>query len=176
MLLPDVRKERKRMLLEYEERVPQNRQREYRALKRRAWESSSFVGIISEEEATQEEKKLLQEKRDFQYVLHMSNHECGKVEALCVSRYNENDFRCFCYTSRSLEELLQELHMFEWHIGVESGAVDRSNSVTFRQIAQKRARNATIAWLLCAKRLSIVRDVARYIAQLLWQDLNVWIP
>jgi len=176
MLLPDVRKERKRMLLEYEGRVPLNRQREYRALKRRAWENSCFVGIVSEEEAAQEEAKFLQEKRDFQYVLHMSNYQFGSVDALCVSRYNGNDFRCFSYTSRSLEELLRELHMFEWHIGVESGAIDRSNSVTFRQIAQKRARNATIAWLLCAKRVFIVRDVARYIAQLLWQDLKVWIP
>ena len=166
----------KRRTIEQQSRVLERQQRQHRASMREAWKCRSFLGVLTADEAKEMRLSLVHNGTVKYHCYYVSKYTPGQFCALLVYGKIGQKRASAILRNDTFWELSQRVEKFTWFRLLASEPLDRSDSVIFISMAKKHARQAILMWSLCAKRLPILRDVARYIAQLVWQDLKVWIP
>jgi len=167
----------KRRMTEQQSRVLERQQQQHRASMRNAWRCRSFLGVLTLEEVKEQRLWLLQQSDVKRHFYYLSKFTPGRFCAISVYEGRaRNNWQSTTLRDETFEKVKERIEFFTTFHHLDSEPLDRSDAVLFIALAKKHARKAILMWSLCAKRLPIVRDVVRYIAQLLWQDLKVWIP
>jgi hypothetical protein len=134
-----------------------------------------FMGILSASDANREFERF----REGHYVLrsyffYLEQHKIWDRFALCCA-VNARTTRLVTgvrSTNVRWESILHELIFWCGHTPIP---IDRRKCVVFEETAKTRAIAAINCWLVCAKRLRVVRDMRCLIAKVLWADRHEWI-
>lgn len=162
----------------YGEKVPLEHKRLFRRLKRTMWQNRSFVGLVTQEDIERQQNVLRLSTKPKQHFLYMAINFPGRIAACVTYHCGSGHAHSTRLWSDSMDDL-QNLIEGKDYVYVPTGPstpLDRGDTIFFDSMCKEAAKAAIVAWCLCAKRRGVVRDVAQYIARMLWEDKKCWIP
>jgi len=169
---------RKKRWIDYEASVDIQYRRVYWLLKRSAWQDRSFVGVVTHHDLVRQEEILRANNVPKQHFLYMGHVFTGRVAVSITYTCRNGHRHTSRFWSNSIEDLYERISSSELRLPPSgpSTPLDRADSIFFGSEIKSVAHDAIVTWGLCAKSLGVVRDVAQYIAHMLWQDKKCWIP
>ena len=171
-----MHRDHKRRATEYEATVPNERKRAYRSLMRTSWQDPCFMGVLSKDQVRQQETLMLSGNVRKQHFYYMACSTPGLIAAAVSYIGPSGDFFSARLVAYSLDEIAKDVQSYRRNLHPTSQPLSRADSIFFQSTARAFARDAILMWCMCAKRLGVVKDVAQYIAHIVWQDFKCWIP
>jgi len=134
------------------------------------------MGVLSREEVHQQQRIPLSGNVQKQHFYYMACSTPGLIAAAISYIGYTGPVYNVRLVAPTLEELSEDVQCYRRDLHPTSQPLSRADSILFQSSARAFARDAIMMWCLCAKRLGVVKDVAQYIAHIVWQDRKCWIP
>jgi len=160
----------------YERGVPEEQKTRYECIKQNAWEDSCFMGILTQNELYNQELILRSKYMKPTYFVYMLWTRPGYLFLSCAGLHANIKRVARRFNISSVQEA-HDMMSDPRVVGTRTTVLlPRIKSPIFRAYARAAARDAITTWFLCAKHLGVVRDIARVIAQMVWENKESWIP